>query len=163
MKTHEYKSHLIWDGGNASVPFTYKTYDRSYRIQVDGKPDLAGSSDRLFGGNGERYNPEDLFVAALSSCHLLSYLAICARNGVTVLGYEDDASGTMSIRPDGSGKFEEVTLRPIVTISSDSDEQRARGLHDEAHKQCFIASSVAIPVHHEAQIKVAKPEPAASS
>jgi organic hydroperoxide reductase OsmC/OhrA len=156
MKTHEYKSHLTWDGAQSNVAFTYKTYDRSYRIQVDGKPDLSGSSDRLFGGDASRYNPEDLFVAALSSCHLLSYLAICARNGVTIVGYEDDATGTMSIRPDGSGKFEEVVLRPVTTISTDSDEKRAMELHDQAHKECFIASSVAIPVRHEPVIRTAE-------
>src|SRR4051812_8268190 len=162
MKSHEYKAHVIWDGANPSVPFQYKTYDRSYRIQVNGKPDMPGSADRLFGGDPSRYNPEDLFVAALSTCHLLTYLALCARNGVTVVGYEDDASGTMSIRPGGSGKFEEVTLRPIVTISADSDKKRALELHDEAHKECFIASSVAIPVHHTPTIKVAAAGPAAS-
>lgn len=162
MKTHEYKSHLIWDGATPGVPFDYKTYGRKYRIQADGRPDLQGSADPLFRGDAERYNPEDLFLAALSSCHLLTYLAVCARNGVSVVAYEDDASGTMSIRPDGSGKFDEVTLRPIVTIAADSDEKRALELHGLAHEQCFIASSVAIPVQHQATIRVAKAEPATS-
>src|SRR5947199_1341376 len=113
---------------------------------------MAGSAERLVGRTASRCNPEALFVAALSSCHRLSYLALCARNGVKVVGYEDDAVGTMSIRPDGSGKFEEVTLRPVVTISADSDRNRAMELHDTAHEQCFIASSVAIPVKHIATI-----------
>jgi organic hydroperoxide reductase OsmC/OhrA len=154
MKTHEYKSRLVWDGGSAP-DFTYTAYSRKYHIGVEGKPDLQGSADPLFRGDADRYNPEDLFVAALSSCHLLSYLALCARQGVTVVGYEDDASGTMTIRPDGSGKFDEVTLRPVVTIAADADEALALSLHDEAHKQCFIASSVAIPVHHQPTINVA--------
>jgi organic hydroperoxide reductase OsmC/OhrA len=154
VKSHEYKAHVIWDGAKPGVPFQYKTYDRSYHIRVSGKPEMSGSADPLFGGDRSRYNPEDLFVASLSSCHLLTYLALCARNGVTVIAYEDDASGTMSIRPNGSGKFEEVTLRPIVTVSAESDKKRALELHDEAHKECFIASSVAIPVHHVPTINV---------
>jgi organic hydroperoxide reductase OsmC/OhrA len=72
------------------------------------------------------------------------------------VAYEDNATGTMSIRPDGSGKFDEVTLRPVVTIAPDADEKRALELHDLAHKQCFIASSVSIPVRHEATIKLGR-------
>src|SRR3954462_7231182 len=112
MKSHEYKAHVIWDGAKPGVPFQYKSYDRSYHIEVSGKPDMPGSADRLFGGNSSRYNPEDLFVASPSSCHLLPYPRVCARKGVTVVPYEAAASGTMTIRPGGSGKFEEVTLRP---------------------------------------------------
>lgn len=158
MKTHEYSSHLVWDAGSPAPPFAYKTYSRKHRISVAGKPDLALSADQVFHGDANRFNPEDLFVVALSSCHLLSYLAVCARNGIAIVAYEDSASGTMTIRPDGSGKFDEVTLRPVVTISAGADQKRALELHDEAHKQCFIASSVAIPVRHEATIKVATRE-----
>jgi organic hydroperoxide reductase OsmC/OhrA len=153
MKTHEYKSHLTWNAGSPNPAFNYATYSRTHTVAVAGKPNLDLSSDPLFRGDGTRYNPEDLFVASLSSCHLLSYLAICAREGVTIVAYEDKASGTMTIRDDGSGKFEEVTLRPVVTIAPGSDQKRALELHDLAHKQCFIASSVAIPVRHEATIK----------
>ena len=114
-KSHDYKARLIWDGNLGTGTTSYTGYGRKYRLQIEGKPELVGSADPMFRGDGNVYNPEDLFVAALSSCHLLSYLALCARNGVKVVGYEDDAVGTMSIRPDGSGKFEEVTLRPVVT------------------------------------------------
>ncbi|MGH7603332.1 MAG: OsmC family protein [Gemmatimonadaceae bacterium] len=155
MKTHEYKSRLTWDGAVGDEPFAYQSYNRKYTVHVDGKPDLHGSADPIFRGDPTRYNPEDLFVISLSSCHLLSYFALCARKGVAVVAYEDDASGTMTINPDGSGKFEDVTLRPVVTIAPDADKELALTLHDEAHRQCFIASSVAIPVHHEATICVA--------
>jgi organic hydroperoxide reductase OsmC/OhrA len=152
---HDYKARLIWDGNLGSGTSSYAGYGRKYRVQFDGKPELKGSADPLFRGDRENYNPEDLFVASLSACHLLSYLALCARSKINVVAYEDSASGILKLRPDGSGIFESVTLRPVVTITHDSDEQRALELHETAHDQCFIAASVAIPVYHEPQIKTA--------
>ena len=153
---HDYKAHLIWDGNLGDGTSTYTGYGRKYRLQIDGKPDLMGSADPIFRGDANVYNPEDLFVAALSSCHLLSYLALCARTKINVIAYEDDASGTMVMRPDGGGKFESVTLRPVVTIAPGSDAKRALELHETAQDLCFIAASVSIPILHEPQIKVAQ-------
>jgi organic hydroperoxide reductase OsmC/OhrA len=153
---HDYKAHLIWDGNLGDGTSTYTGYGRKYRLQIDGKPDLMGSADPIFRGDANVYNPEDLFVAALSSCHLLSYLALCARTKINVIAYEDDASGTVVMRPDGGGKFESVTLRPIVTIAPGSDEKRALELHETAHDLCFIAASVSIPILHEPQVRVAQ-------
>jgi organic hydroperoxide reductase OsmC/OhrA len=152
---HDYKAHLIWDGNLGDGTSTYTGYGRKYRLQIDGKPDLTGSADPIFRGDANVYNPEDLFVAALSSCHLLSYLALCARSKINVIAYEDEASGTLLLRPDGGGKFESVTLRPKVTLAPGSDEKRALELHETAHDLCFIAASVSIPILHEPQIKVA--------
>src|SRR3981081_3538925 len=103
--THDYKAHLIWDGklGHGTSPYTGSR--RKTRLQIDGKPDLTGSADPIFRGDANVYNPEDLFVAALSSCHLLSYLALCARSKINVVAYEDNASRTMVMRRDGGGKF----------------------------------------------------------
>lgn len=153
---HDYKAHLIWDGNLGDGTSTYTGYGRKYRLQIDGKPDLMGSADPIFRGDANVYNPEDLFVAALSSCHLLSYLALCARSKINVIAYEDEASGTLLLRPDGGGKFESVTLRPKVTLAPGADEKRALELHETAHDLCFIAASVSIPVLHEPQIRVAQ-------
>ena len=153
---HDYKTRLIWDGNLGSGTSSYGGYGRKYRVQIDGKPELKGSADPMFRGDRDNYNPEDLFVASLSACHLLSYLALCARSKVNVVAYEDDASGILKLRPDGGGSFESVTLRPIVTITPDSDERRALELHETAHDQCFIAASVSVPVYHEPQIKIAE-------
>ena len=153
---HDYKARLVWDGNLGEGTSTYTGYGRKYRVQFDGKPDLPGSADPIFRGDANVYNPEDLFVAALSSCHLLSYLALCARSKINVVAYEDDASGTMVLRPDGGGSFESVTLRPSVTIAAGGDEKRAMELHETAHDLCFIAASVSVPVRHEPQIKVAQ-------
>jgi len=160
-KTHDYKARLIWDGNLGTGTTTYTGYGRKYRLQIDGKPELVGSADPMFRGDATVYNPEDLFVAALSSCHLLSYLALCARTKINVVAYEDHASGTLLLTPNGGGMFESVTLRPIVTVAAGSDEKRALELHEQAHDLCFIAASVKIPVLHEPQIVVeGAPRPA---
>jgi len=151
---HDYKAHLIWDGNLGSGTTSYTGYGRKYRLQIDGKPELVGSADPMFRGDGAIYNPEDLFVAALSGCHLLSYLALCARTKINVVAYEDNASGTLLLTPNGGGIFESVTLRPVVTLAPGSDEKRAMELHEQAHDLCFIAASVKIPVLHEPQIRV---------
>jgi len=151
---HDYKARLIWDGNLGAGTTSYTGYGRKYRLQIAGKPDLTGSADPMFRGDANVYNPEDLFVAALSSCHLLSYLALCARTKINVIAYEDNASGTLILTPNGGGKFESVTLRPIVTIAAGGDEKRAMELHETAHDLCFIAASVSVPVLHEPQIRI---------
>ena len=151
---HDYKAHLVWDGNLGTGTTSYHGYGRKYRLQIDGKPDIIGSADPMFRGEADAYNPEDLFVAALSSCHLLSYLALCARSKINVVAYEDNAIGTLKLLPNGGGIFESVTLRPVVTVAPDSDSKKALELHEQAHDLCFIAASVKIPVLHEPQIRV---------
>ncbi|MFL5527015.1 MAG: OsmC family protein [Gemmatimonadaceae bacterium] len=161
---HDYNARLVWDGNLGTGTTSYTGYGRKYRLQIEGKPDIVGSADPMFRGDANVYNPEDLFVAALSSCHLLSYLALCARSKINVVAYQDDATGTLLLQPNGGGRFESVTLRPVVTLAPGSDEKRAMELHEMAHDLCFIAASVNIPVLHEPQIKVAQlpnPEPVA--
>src|SRR5438105_1880754 len=152
--THDYKARLLWDGNLGTGTTTYTGYGRKYRLQIDGKPELTGSADPMFRGDANVYNPEDLFVAALSSCHLLSYLALCARTKINVVAYEDNASGILLLRPDCGGIFESVTLIPVVTLAPGSDEKRAMELHETAHDPCFIAASVKVPVLHEPQIRI---------
>jgi organic hydroperoxide reductase OsmC/OhrA len=115
---------------------------------------MRGSADPVFRGDASLYNPEELLVASLSSCHLLSYLAECARAGVHVVAYEDDAAGVMTVK-DGKVRFTDVLLRLRVTVAKGTDIEKARALHDKAHGECFIANSVNFPVRHEATIVVA--------
>ena len=151
---HDYKAHLVWDGNLGTGTTNYTGYGRKYRLQIDGKPELVGSADPMFRGDANVYNPEDLFVAAISGCHLLSYLALCARTGINVIAYEDNASGTLLLTPNGGGIFESVTLKPVVTLAPGSDEKKAMELHEQAHDLCFIAASVKIPVLHEPTVRV---------
>ncbi len=144
----------MWDGNLGEGTADYRAYGRKYRILADGKPQLACSADPVFRGDADRYDPEHLFVAALSGCHMLSYLALCAREGVRVTAYEDDARGTLALDARGGGKFTEVTLRPRVTIADPAHEDRARELHQAAHETCFIASSASTPVGVEPTIRI---------
>lgn len=146
MKKHRYETTMRWTGNTGEGTATYRSYSRNFTLAVAGKPEMSGSSDPAFRGDRDRYNPEDMLVAALSSCHMLSYLHVCAVNNIVVLAYEDRAEGTMEERPDGSGVFTRVQLSPKVTISAESDPERARELHHKAHELCFIANSVNFPV-----------------
>ena len=153
-KTHTYRSTTVWTGAADGPTTDYKSFSRAYDLRMDGKPDLAGSADPGFRGDAARHNPEDLMVGALSACHMLWYLHLCAVKGVTVVAYEDAAEGTMVEAP-GNGRFTEVVLRPVVTVTADSDAGRARDLHGRAHDECFIANSVNFPVRCEPDIRVA--------
>jgi organic hydroperoxide reductase OsmC/OhrA len=146
---HEYHTHLRWEGNQGEGTSSYSGYDRRFRISVEGKPDLVGSADPSFRGDPDQYNPEDLFLAALSSCHMLTYLAICARKGIAVLEYSDAAHGVMTVTPEGGGQFSLVTLHPQVHIRNKDQESLALELHARAHADCFIAASCNFPVRHQ--------------
>jgi len=147
---HAYAARLVWTGAAKGPTKDYKTYSRDYEIEMAGKPTLAGSADAAFHGDSGRHDPEHLLVAALSACHMLWYLHLCADAGILVTAYEDEASGTMVTAP-GNGRFTEVVLRPAVTIAG-GDKDLALGLHERAHKECFIANSVNFPVRYEARV-----------
>jgi len=149
MKQHRYETRLVWTGNLGDGTRTYRGYSRNHEVTAGGKPVVAGSSDPAFRGDPSRYNPEELLVASLSACHMLAYLHLCAVNEVVVVEYTDDAFGFMAETPDGGGRFTEVTLRPAVTITADSDQAKAHSLHEEAHRMCFIANSMNFPVRHE--------------
>ena len=150
MSKHEYTTHIRWTGNEGAGTSEYRAYGRNHEITAPKKSaPIAGSSDAHFRGEAARYNPEDLLIASLSACHMLSYLHLCAINDVVVTAYEDEATGAMRENKDGSGEFTEVVLRPRVTVTSASDRTKALQLHEEAGKLCFIARSVNFPVRHE--------------
>jgi organic hydroperoxide reductase OsmC/OhrA len=148
---HHFACHLVWTGAAKGGTKSYERYSREVRVETEGKPPLALSAAPAFRGDPSLYNPEDLLVAALSSCHFLSYAALCARSGIEVVAYEDDATGTMD-RVDGVTRFTEVVLRPRVTLAPGADAEKARALHERAHAICFIASSVDFDVRNEPTI-----------
>ena len=153
MKTHHYSSHLVWDGNLGDGTSSYASYGRQYRVLVEGKAELRGSANPMFRGDAGLHDPEDFFLASISSCHMLSYLALCAREKISVVAYEDAAEGTLFLEG-GGGRFTEVVLHPQVTIAS-GDVERAHALHEKAHELCFIASSCSVPIRHEATVTVA--------
>ena len=154
---HPYAARLIWEGNLGPGTSTYTSYSRRYRVIVDGKPELLGTADPAFRGEADKYNPEDLFVTAISACHMLSYLALCARAGIRVVAYEDDVSGVMREDGKGGGAFEEVVLRPQVTIAQAEREGEAMALHEKAHEQCYIARSCRAPIRHQPTVRILDP------
>jgi organic hydroperoxide reductase OsmC/OhrA len=147
-RQHSYKLRIKWTGNTGKGTETYRSYERTYFILGEGKTVIAASSDPHFRGDKTKYNPEDMLVASLSSCHMLTYLHLCAEAGVTVLDYYDDATGTMEENDNGGGKFSEVLLNPVVTVSDQKMVDLAAGLHKRANELCFIANSVNFKVSH---------------
>jgi organic hydroperoxide reductase OsmC/OhrA len=153
---HRFESRLVWTGATKGGTASYESYSREYRIDIKGKPSIRGTAAVPFRGDPALPNPEDLLVASLSACHFLSYAALCARGGVNLVAYEDDAEGTVQ-RVDGVFRFTEVVLHPKVSIAAGSDTDKARAFHAEAHAICFIANSVNFPVRNEPAVAVAAP------
>ena len=148
-REHHYQLTVKWTGNRGTGTSHYREYDRSSVFSAEGKPFIESSADPAFRGDKTKYNPEELLVAALSLCHMLSYLHACAVAGVVVVDYADNAQGIMAEEDNGSGRFKEVTLNPIVTVKDDSMVDRATDLHKKANASCFIANSVNFPVHHK--------------
>ena len=148
-KSHHYRSTVTWTGNRGSGTLDYRAYSRDHQIRVgDKEPTIPGSSDPAFRGDAARYNPEELFLASLSSCHMLWYLHLAAVSGVVVLEYTDRAEGTMEEGEDGSGRFTSVTLRPEVRVAEESQLSVAEALHERAGEKCFLAASVNFPVRY---------------
>ena len=150
---HVYALKVAWTGDAGEGTASRDGYRRDHSIEATGKPVLLGSSDPGFSGDASRYNPEEMLVAALSACHLLWYLSVCAAARVVVVGYEDEPFGTMIEEPGGSGYFSEVLLRPRVVVADAAMSERALELHEAAHRNCFIARSVSFPVRHEPKVE----------
>ncbi len=148
-KDHSYSVTVTWTGNTGPGTAGYRAYDRRHEIVVHGKPAIPASSDPAFRGDKARYNPEEMLVASISSCHMLWYLHLCATEGIVVHGYEDIAEGIMHEDGDGGGRFTDVVLQPEITLAPGADVERARALHAEAHAKCFIASSVNFEIRHE--------------
>jgi len=150
-KEHKYAVTVTWSGNTGTGTSGYREYSRAHEISAEGKPAIAGSSDPAFRGDRTRWNPEEMLLAALSACHQLAYLHLCAMAGIVVVEYVDNAEGWMEETPDGAGQFTRVMLRPRVTIA-DGDAEKAKELHHQAHQLCFIARSVNFPVDNAAEI-----------
>ncbi len=151
---HTYTTQISWTGNRGSGTSAYKGYDRTWDMAAGGKPAIACSNDPLLGGDAAKYNPEDLLLAALSSCHMLWYLHLCAMAGVVVTSYTDTPEAIGEVEADGRGRFLSALLKPDVVIAPGSSPDLARGLHGEVHRYCFIARSVSFPVAHAPQIRV---------
>ena len=155
-RDHTYTVTVTWRGNAGSGTSGYRAYGRAHDVSVPGKPVIPASSDPAFRGDPSRYNPEEMLVASLSSCHMLWYLHLCSAHGIVVQAYEDIAEGVMVEQPSGGGAFSEVVLQPEITLAPGADLARAQALHADAHAKCFIANSVNFPIRHEPVFRLAK-------
>lgn len=147
MKNHQYSTNLSWTGNKGKGTRSYRSYERSYDIHKENHPQvIQGSSDPNFLGDPDKFNPEELLVSSISSCHMLWYLHLCATNQIIVNSYSDHAKGEMIELTNGSGKFEKVTLFPQVQIENKDQLDLALELHHQAHEMCFIANSCNFPI-----------------
>ena len=144
----EHHASICWK--RSSTDFTYDSYNRAHEMRFkDGKVVLAASSALDLRGEPDRVNPEEAFVAALSSCHMLTFLALCARKQLTVDSYDDDAVGFLDRGPSGKLWMARVVLRPRVRFGAAVDEATLAELHHKSHENCFIANSVKTSVSIE--------------
>lgn len=144
---------MQWTGNLGTGTSTYRSYSRDHEISGEDKADpIPGSSAPVFRGDKSRYNPEELLVGALASCHMLWMLHLCADRGIAVTQYEDCAEGTMAEHADGSGEFTRVVLHPRLTLADPSRAGELDALHAKAHALCFIARSVNFEVACEPEV-----------
>lgn len=152
-----YAVSVEWAGDDRRIADGRRALARDHEVRAEGKVHaIAGSADPAFFGDAERWNPEEMLLGALAQCHLLSYLHVATRRGLTLVSYRDDAEATLERLAGGRGRMSEAVLRPVVTIAADGDPQVALDAHREAAELCFIAASVAFPVRHEPTILVAE-------
>lgn len=147
----QHRIELTWK--RKTPDFSYETYDRTHEIKFEGGSKMAASSAPEYLGKRELANPEEMLVAALSSCHMLTFLAIAAKSRLTLESYEDRASGTLEKGSDGKLWVTKVVLRPKVSFSGAvPSAQKVKDMHDKSHHHCFIASSVKTEVSVEPQL-----------
>ncbi|NMH98589.1 OsmC family peroxiredoxin [Pseudonocardia sp. K10HN5] len=147
---HHYRAHVSWSGSTA---VGYHHYDRTHT--ADAPPADTGlplSSDPAFGGDPALLNPEQLVVLAASSCQLLSFLAVAARARLDVRDYRDEAAASMP-EADTPVRLAEIVLRPRIVLAAGPTPERVRHLVEVAHRECFIANSLATPVRVEPTIE----------
>lgn len=124
------------------------TYQKNHTITIEGKAVLQVSAAKAFKGDPALYNPEDLLLSSVVSCHMMSYLYVCKQNDIEVLSYTDEAEATLEVLADGSGRFIEIKLNPKIRISNKEKITEALSLHKKANQLCFIANSCNFPILH---------------
>ncbi len=152
---HVFKAEVNWELGKQETTKKANGFSRNHNVTIaNKKAPLEISAAKSFRGDATLYNPEDLLLSALASCHMMSYLYVCTQNNIEVLSYNDNAEGILKVDSSGSGCFKKVVLNPIVTIAESSKIELATKLHTKANSLCFIANSCNFNVEHYAKIIV---------
>lgn len=147
-RQHNYSATIKWTGNKGKGTSNYKEFERSHIISINNKPTILCSSDPAFLGDKTKYNPEELLLTSLSSCHMLWYLHLCSESNIIVTNYIDNPTGIMIEKPNGSGYFSEVCLNPMIIVTENSMVEKAIEIHKKANELCFIANSVNFKVFH---------------
>lgn len=142
MREFVYHISTHWEGNQGEGTKDFKSYNREFSVHAEGKPVLTGSADPSFKGDKTKWNPEELLLAALSTCHMLSYLYLCAAHGITVTSYIDHPTANMALDEKGKGYFTKAVLKPSIIVADPAKVGEAESLHEVAHSKCFIANSV---------------------
>jgi organic hydroperoxide reductase OsmC/OhrA len=141
---HVFKANLDWLFSEKEAA----TLTKSHAITIDDKPVLNVSAAKAFKGDPALYNPEDLLLSSVVSCHMMSYLYVCKQNDIDVVSYTDKAEATLEVLADGSGRFTVIKLNPKVRITNKDKIEEALSLHKKANQLCFIANSCNFPILH---------------
>jgi organic hydroperoxide reductase OsmC/OhrA len=158
MADHTFEIALTYPATAGQLTPPDAHFSRNNVLRATGKHEVAASSPAAFGGDSDRYNPEELMLMSLSQCHMLTYLAVAAKKRITIVGYEDRATGELGISGSGphgvAGKMsmQKVVLHPRVTVVKGTDLADANAIHAKAHANCFMANSVNFPVTVEPTI-----------
>ncbi|APA00137.1 OsmC family protein [Flavobacterium commune] len=148
---HLFKAKLNWTSVPKETNSNSKKYSKTHQIAIEGKAILDVSAAKAFKGDPALYNPEDLLLSSVVSCHMMSYLYVCSQNDITVVSYQDDAEATLEVSENGSGRFIEIRLYPKVIIKEKEKIEEALNLHTKANELCFIANSCNFPIVHFAE------------
>jgi len=152
---HTFKAKVNWQSSINETTKTPKGFSRNHVVTIaNKKTPLEVSAAKTFRGDDTLYNPEDLLLSALASCHMMSYLYVCSKHDIDILNYEDNAEAILEVNPSGSGYFKKVILNPVVTIRDVSNIELAKTLHSDANSLCFIANSCNFPIEHECIIHI---------
>ena len=155
MLEKEFKITTVWSGKVKDDASEIISNSKNHKVFITHKPELNLSAAKEFKGDKTKHNPEDLFLSALSSCHMMSYMYLCGKHNIKIISYTDETLGTLKVEADGSGAFVSVELHPIVTILDKNEIDLALSLHEEANRLCFIANSCRVPISHLPQILIA--------
>ena len=143
---HVFRARLDWSKDSPPLSSSSGIYSKNHRISIQDKVDLRVSAAKAFKGDPALYNPEDLLLSSLVSCHMMSYHYVCSKHHIELVSYTDEAEATLETHKDGSGRFIKVTLNPHVCVTDPNKIQLALALHAEASKLCFIANSCNFPI-----------------
>jgi organic hydroperoxide reductase OsmC/OhrA len=154
-REHHFSTRVRWTGAQEPDPRDplvpepgaggVSRYTRDMLVEAPGKPQILGSSSRAFKGDDGRYNPEDLMLASLGECHVLTYLALAGKEKIRLRSLEVEVTGVLGL-VDGKMRFREATIVARTRVALAEDIERATALHDGAHADCFMSNSVNFPI-----------------